>query len=1005
MSDAVARGTGLPIGRNDIAGAAACRGRWLQAGRCLLAVPLLLACLLLAGLSPAMAGDGRHYTVSGWAMEDGLPHNLVHAIAQDRDGFVWIGTWEGVVRFNGRGFTVFDRQNTPGAELSGVFSIVAEADGGVLFGTAADGVFRYHEGRWQHLGEPAAWRLAVTGMLRGHDGALWIASANRLLRMERDGRLREAGSAAGLPAARITALARDGHDDALLIGTESGLFRLHDGKAEAWGTDWAGTAAVRDLADDGEGGWLVAGDDGVHWRHADGRHERLQAGQRVDAVVRDRLGAVWMNLSAGTLQRHAAGSSQRLPVPGAVSPALFEDREGLVWVGSTDGLYRVAEGAATGFTRSDGLGSDYVRTVLQSDDGALWIGHANGLDRWHHGRMQTIRLTPGPARDTSVLALAYRDGVVWAGTYDRGVFRLDLQGRVLERIPVGDGAQPIVRALLPDADGGVWIGGTQGLSRHHDGRIDAYLDSEGSTLAVVQVLYRDDGGTLWIGTTGGMVALDGDGTLRHWKAGEDIPAQYVFDFLRDPGGDLWIASDRGLLRMRGERLRVYDHRHGLPRDKVFRIIDDHNGNLWLSSNQGVFRVARGDFDQLDAGKRRLLAVHVVDHSDGMPGSQGNGASMPAGWRASNGALLFPTSAGLALIDPDIASRHDRRVPPVVFESMAVDGNVRPPLSSYRLDAGTSRVAIGYAALSFRAPDKLRYRYRLQGFDNDWVDAGSSTEAVYTNLPPGRYRLEVQAMSLPLDWARQEEVGSTSMVLEVVPPLWQRTSWRVLAALLVLGAVVLGFWLRTASYRNRQRKLNRVIAERTEELREKNRALEAAGREHDALLQKLAHQATHDVLTGLPNRRAADQRLQQALRQALATGAPLCVALMDVDHFKRINDEHGHEVGDQVLQQVAAVLRCEPGAVDMAFAARHGGEEFLLVLESTAMEPALRYLADVRERIAALRIPSPDGVLLTVTVSIGVACVKPGQDTARTLLAAADRELYRAKREGRNRVLG
>lgn len=984
-----------------MAGTARQCARWLSR-----AARMLLLCALPWLPATVVADDGRHYMVSGWTTEEGLPHNLVHAIAQDRQGFIWVGSWEGVVRFNGRHFTVFDRQNTPGAELSGVFSILPEADGGVLFGTAANGVFRYHMGRWQALGrDEEARRLPVTRLLRDRTGMLWIASANRLMRMDAAGRLHDAGAVAGLPGVHIAALALD-DAGAVLVGTETaGAFRLHEGRATPWGGDWLDMHTVRDLARDGDGGWLAAGDDGVRWRHADGRVEHLARGQRVETVLRDRVGAVWMNLSSGSVMRHSGGDDRQLPVPGTVGSALLEDREGLVWVGSTDGLYRMSEVAAVGYTRSNGLSSNYVRVVLQTGDGELWVGQAAGLSRGRHGRLRTVRLTGDGDHDPSVLALAYRDGVIWAGSYDRGVFKLDEQGKVLERISLDAHAEPMVRALLADEDGSLWIGGSHGLSHYRDGRLRRVLDGRNAPGAVVQALYRDAAGTLWVGTSGGMLAVAGDGGIRRWKGGSDIPAQYVFDFLSDPSGDLWIASDRGLLRMRDGRFRVYDHTLGLPRDKLFRIIDDLRGNLWLSSNQGVFRIAREDFDQVDAGTRKQLSVHMIDRSDGMPGDQCNGASMPAGWRASNGALLFPTSAGLGLIDPKVAGRHDGKVSPVVFERMMVDGVEWPPQPSHRLDPGTRRLSVSYAALNFRSPNKLRYRYRLSGFDADWVEAGTDTEAVYTNLPPGNYRLEVQAMTLPLDWARQQEVSSAVMLLEVVPPPWKRTSVRVLGSVLLAGMVVLGFWLRTASYRRSQRRLSREIATRTEELREKNRALEEAGSERDNLLRRLEHQATHDELTGLPNRRAADRCLQQAVARARAAGTPLCVALADVDHFKQINDGYGHDAGDLVLQWIAAVLREAGDTAEAVFAARHGGEEFLLVLEGVDRETALHRLRDLHACIGGLRPVVQDGSTVVVTVSIGVAHLEPGCDDARALLTTADRQLYRAKHEGRNRVVG
>ncbi len=957
--------------------------------------------LLLAWLwwlVPAMgwaAPATRHYTVSGWTMEDGLPHPLVHVVAQDRDGFLWAGTWEGVVRFNGRGFSLFDRQNVRGMELAGVYSILPEADGGVVFGTARNGIVRYYQGEWQRLGGDATRTLAVSVLHRARDGALWFASGRRLLRLDAHG-LQDAGRMAGLPAGEVLALAED-KDGALLVAGEAGLYRIAQGRARRWGADWVAPGAVTALLGDGRGGWLAAHDGGVRWRHGDGRIERIEVGRRVSAVVLDERGVLWMNLSDGQLlRRDADGRQWPMGIPGTVNKALLLDREGLVWVGSSDGLYRVADGQASGLTRRDGLGSDYVRTVLQDATGAYWIGHADGLSRWWQGRMQTIRLGAGSgAHDTSVLSLAQRDGKLWVGTYDLGVLQLDAQGRVLQRVRLGSGIQPLVRALLPEADGSLWIGGSHGLVHWRNGSARAYLGGAGQPDFTVQALYRDPAGRTWIGTNNGMAMLDAAGRLHRWEPDHDVPAQYFFDFLRAENGDLWIASDRGLLRMRDGRFTVYDHERGLPRDKLFRIIDDGAGSLWLSSNMGVFRVSRGELDEIDAGTRTQLAVHVLDRSDGMPGSQGNGASQPSGWLAREGQLLFPTSAGLAVIDPHAEVTGRAGAPPVAFERVTVDGQVQPLRPLLTLQPGANRLAIGYAGMSFRALDKLRYRYRLQGYDQDWVGATAGSEVVYTRLPPGRYQLEVEAMAMPVDWSRSERIGSARMDIEVMPALWQRPWLRALLALGVVVAVALLGWWRTASLRRRQRRLNQIIAERTEELSEKNRQLEVAG-------YRLQHLATHDGLTGLPNRRAGDAHLVAAVAQALADARPLSIALLDIDYFKQINDQHGHATGDAVLQAIGealAVFVAEWGL----FAARFGGEEFLLCMEELPLADGAARMGELLARIGALEVATEEGVVLHCTFSAGVAELAPGQ-SAHALLAQADDRLLQAKQQGRNRIV-
>ncbi|AYO94577.1 two-component regulator propeller domain-containing protein [Xanthomonas axonopodis] len=971
----------------------------------------LLLCCALLNAWPAAAQVLKHaayHTVTRWNMDDGLPHNLVHAVAQGEDGLIWLGTWEGVARFNGRDFTVYDRQNTPGVELGGVFVVVRDSTGGMLFGTAFDGVYHYQDGHWQQLGDASARHLAVSALLRRADGALWVGTPQTLYRIEGDGRVVDVGRQTGLPRARVTALSADERGD-LWVGTEVGLYRLpHDGvQAVAWGRGHGmRDAPVRRLASDRQGGLLVAGDDGVWWWSRGGGLQRFRQGQRVDSVLLDRRGHLWMSLSSGTLVVHSGPNDpdEQIAISGVASPALLEDAEGLIWVGSTHGLFRIAEGAAHGVTHDEGLSSDYVRCVLQTGEGTVWVGNAVGLDRWREGTISRVSLSPsegGRVLEQSVLALADAgDGGVWAGTYSQGVVRLDAQGHVLVRIGAADGLPSMSVRAVPDGDD-LWIGTTAGLVRWRNGKARRYTAADGVPDGSVQVLYRDAQGIVWIGTDRGVTALSPDGSTRAWLGEQDFPGQNAFDFLRDAAGDVWIASDRGLLRLRGDSFRVYDHRVGLPRDKVFRVIDDGRGYFWLSSNHGVFRIARDNFDQLDAGTREQLSVEVVDRSDGMPSNQGNGSSAPAGWLTQSGQLLFPTAAGLGVIDPArVGTLQGHRVP-IVFERLLVDGMVQPLSGPHRFGAETRRIAIVYAGLNFRGPDKVRYRYRLEGFDPEWVDADNASEAVYTNLPPGRFRFRVQAMSLPVDWRQNDLLGEASLVIELAPPWWRRGEV-VGLGILGLASVIYGLYLwRTASYRLRQRQLNTVIDRRTRELSDKNLALQQASQEREALMRQLEYRASHDVLTALPNRREAERVLQQWFDEAHAGGAALALALMDIDHFKRINDDYGHEVGDAVLSAIGEVLSEQEQA--RCFAARHGGEEFLLAATGLDAVQARALFERMRQRLAVIEVDA-QGMTVRCTASMGMAMSEEAP-SRRELLALADHRLYEAKRQGRNRLIG
>jgi diguanylate cyclase (GGDEF)-like protein len=552
---------------------------------------------------------------------------------------------------------------------------------------------------------------------------------------------------------------------------------------------------------------------------------------------------------------------------------------------------------------------------------------------------------------------------------------------------------------MKSRDGSLWIGTGNGLAQWKDGRVLRRIGlDEGLPSATIRALYETPQG-MWIGTTAGIALLAPDAGLRAWGA-NDYPATGSFDFLADPDGTLWIASDAGLLRMREGRFRQYGSRVGLPRDTVMRILDDGTGSLWLSSNHGVFRIERDDLDALDAGRLQSLPVEVFDHGDGMLSSQCNGGSAPAGWMMGDGRLWFPTARGVAVVDPLLAGGQRRTVAPLVFESVLVDGQFQPMASSYRMGHQARRLVVRYAGLDMRSPGRQVYRYRLAGFDEDWQEAGSQTEVVYTSLPPGRFRFEVQVARSPADdWS---QVSSAGFDLLVEPPFWYRP-WFVLACGVGLaGLSFLVYALALAGQRRKQRRLQALVDASTRELLSKNGALEQAGRERDALLAQLAWQASHDALTGLPNRRAGDAHLEQAVARAHEQGQPLVVALLDVDRFKQINDGHGHATGDRVLQAVAAVmagLAAERGC----FVARHGGEEFLVCMERTTLEQALPVLEELRARVAAVATPGDDGQPLHCTCSAGVARLEAGQ-AVHALLARADARLLQAKQAGRNRVV-
>ncbi|HET9049333.1 MAG TPA: diguanylate cyclase [Chiayiivirga sp.] len=971
---------------------------------------VLQCLLLLLGLmvvSDSRALDPDHhvseYTVTGWTMEDGLPHNLVFALAQDDEGYLWIGSWEGAARFNGRSFTAFDERKLKDVPLIGVRTILHDQDGALLFGTAQHGIVRYAKGEWSKLEPTVEKSLRVVSMLRARDGSLWIGTDRSVLQLWPDGRL-ETVAEGELPYGVVFSLLERENGD-MLIGSEHGLFEFHDGRLQALSQRLHLPAtAVRAMVQRRNGNLIVAGNGGAFVITPSAQVQRIME-RSVESLLEDRDDSLWLGISGGGLARWHQGRVQvideALGLHGRNSQALIEGRDGLLWVGTTNGLFRINDAPAFGLDKTRGLGDNYPRTILRHHD-TMYVGHANGLDLWRGDVFEPIDL----GGDVSVLALASaRDGGLWIGTYDRGVLYLpDDERRVVSAKAIVEGLPSRhVRALAETADGSLWIGTTAGLVRRRaDGSVQDVEDLPGHTGSFVRGISAARDGGLWISLANGLMHWSPDERMQRWVADENFPGIGAFDVLETENGDAWIGTDHGLLRLRAGKFSMYDRSRGLPNDTLLRVLRDRQGAMWLCSSRGAFRVDFAQFEELDRGTRDRLSVDTIDHASGMPSSQCNGASGPAGDLDAVGRIWFPTALGVAVIDPvAVVARSKVRVP-ILIEGVQANSKPLAPAQLHVLATSINRVVVRYVGLHLRDPLGVRYRYRMLGFENEWVDAGNDLDAVYTNLPPGVLRFEVQAAMAPVDWARAKDLPTAAIEFRRIPPFWRQPWFYVALPFIMLALSVMAFLWVSMRANKRQQQLALLVDARTQELSQANEALQQAWRDRESLLKQMAWQASHDALTDLPNRAACDARLRDAVFEAGASGRPLSVALLDIDHFKKINDNHGHAVGDAVLRHVARVVKkaMDDQGVDVA---RYGGEEFLFVLADRSLEDAARVMRVLLADLAASAVELAEGGSIACTASVGVAQWQVGQ-TASKIVLAADKRLYLAKRGGRNRVV-
>ncbi len=487
-------------------------------------------------------------------------------------------------------------------------------------------------------------------------------------------------------------------------------------------------------------------------------------------------------------------------------------------MGTNGGLNQLRDTKVRTYTTREGLCANFARVVLEDSRGDLWVGtDGGGLCRFRGDAFTSLGVEQG-LPSASVRALAEgRDGALWVGSRS-GLSRFD--GTSFTTWTVRDGlSSNLVRAVLEDREGTLWVGTEGGgLNRLSAGRVDVLTTGNGLPSNDVRALHEDTLGQLWIGTYGGLVRWR-DGVERVLGTADGLPNDIIFAVTEDGRGNLWVGTDSGLGLIEPSRITAFTVDDGLFDSKVFQILDDGNGWLWMSSNRGISRVRSEQLYARARGEIARVEAEGFNRSDGLRVNQCNGSSQPAGWRRRNGELWFPTAEGVAVVDP-ARMRFNRMPPPVLLEELVVDRVPMQPQVARALGPGLRELELHYTALSFVAPEKVRFRYRLEGFDDRWVEAGGRRSAYFTSIPPGRYRFHVVACNNDGAW---NETGA-AWSFEVVAPLWKRWWAYLLYVLAVGGSVWLAAMLRMRALHHRTRRLEVMVAERTAEVEASNRAL-------------------------------------------------------------------------------------------------------------------------------------------------------------------------------------
>lgn len=801
--------------------------RWLF---CLITV-LLCTTLRTYGLDPNKALT--QYVRQVWTVNEGLPLNAIFTITQTRDGYIWVGTHEGLARFDGIRFTVFNRQNTPLLNNNRV-TVLCEAPSGELWvGTGGDrffssggvrggGLFRYDQGRWQRFGTSDGLPDDIINALTiDPSGTLWIGTMNGLVAF--DGR-HFTHYTDGLPSVKISALHFD-HQGTLWIGTTSGLARFRQERIETIGlTDHY----IQALYDDHTGRLWIGTQTGLLFRASpSGEFTATTIAVSITDIHADTDGNLWISSSTHGLIRFRGETFESFtppPHPGSdfipfgvheQALCLLTGREGELWVGTGRGLFCFHDGTVTPLGEPEGLSGLHTYPILQDRTGAIWAGTSEGLTRIEQGKVTaTWHLRPrrqgySGLPDNDVLSLCEdHTGALWIGS-STGLTRKTGDRFTTYRPTDGLSGLP-VRVIHEEPDGSLLLGAGTTLCRFAGGKFTQIGTPEGYPVPDAQVLFisRDRDANLWIGTNRGLVCQQ-QGRFTLYTLDDGLPNLNVKYLYQDQQGRHWFGTAGGLVYFANGRFTAITTRQGLFDDNVHVILPDAQDRLWMSSNLGIFTVPRAELIACAEGRQPHVSCRVFGPDDGLRDQEANGSRQPAGCQAADGSLWFPSANGIAIIHP-AKLRYNALPPPVVIERLLADGQ---DTSSPVLPVHTQSVEIHYTGLSFLVPKQVTFAYQLAGLNQTWQSAGTRRTAYFSGLPPGTYTFRVRAVN-------RDGVPSAN-VAEIqfsIPAPWYRTrlayaSYGLLTLLLIVGGVR---W-RLAALRRETIRLEQTVTVRTAEI--------------------------------------------------------------------------------------------------------------------------------------------------------------------------------------------
>src|SRR5271165_2923209 len=878
--------------------------------RAVIALGIVLACCAWASaLDPSL--DISQYAHTAWKVREGFSKGIIFSIAQTPDGYLWLGTEFGLLRFDG--VRTVPWQPPAGDDLPGssIQSLLAARDGRLWIGTF-QGLASWKDRKLTHYPELAG--QIVETLLEDRAGTVWAGSwatsIGRLCAIQSG--IAQCSSEDSSLGRGVLSLYEDSRSN-LWAGATTGLWRWKPGPPKLFPMPGL-VPEIRALLEDDNGALLIAMRGGIR-QLADGRAEAypLPAGQEPTHLLRDRNGGLWIGTAdRGLLHVHEGRTdlfARSDGLSGDFVQSIFEDREGNVWVATLDGLDRFRDFAVPTISVKQGLSNATASSVVAAKDGSLWLGTISGLNRWNDGQITIYRKRAGGLPDDAVQSLFQKDsGQVLVSTH-RGVAYFD-NGRF---IPVGAVPGGFLYCIAGDGAGNIWIcDQDQGLFQLQGRSLveqTPWVRLGRQDPAFALLPDRLQGG-LWLGFLQGGVAYFKDRQVRTSYASADgLGGGRVSGLQLDREGTLWAATEGGLSRIKNGRVSTLNSKNGLPCDTVHWVVEDDDHSFWLYTACGLVRLARPELEAWAADSRRTIKTTVFDSSDGVTSHSRPFGYNPRVTKSADGKLWFVTGDGVSVIDP----RHlpvNKLPPPVHIEQIIADDkpyNLKPGV---RLPANVRNLRIEYTALSLAAPEKIHFKYKLEGQNQNWHEVINERHADYTNLPPRTYRFRVMASNNSGVW---NETGDT-LDFSIAPAYFQTTWFR---ASLVAAFFLTLFALYRLRLHQLAREFNAQLDGRVDE------RLRVARDLHDTLLQSF-----------------------QGLMPVFQTARNLLPG--QSDRAAEVLDEGLHDAADAIVEGRNAIqnLRAKPSLdPDLGSLLNAAGEELAQAPEAEGSAPAFRVVVE------------------------------------------------------------